>query len=102
MTYITDIQSCRFHCMLLNLLHEFKGIYLLLLPSTHSVSFRLQYVEAVLAEVMRLNTVAPVAPAHRITEDTTLGGYNIPKVCNFHRLFIERAINITGSTKLFI
>ncbi|KAJ9577737.1 hypothetical protein L9F63_005730 [Diploptera punctata] len=40
---------------------------------------RLQYVEAVLAEVMRLNTVAPVAPAHRVTEDTTLAGYNIPK-----------------------
>jgi cytochrome P450 len=41
---------------------------------------RLQYVEAVLTEVMRINTVAPVAPAHRVTQDTTLNGYNIPKV----------------------
>ncbi|KDR22559.1 methyl farnesoate epoxidase-like isoform X2 [Zootermopsis nevadensis] len=40
---------------------------------------RLQYVEAVLAEVMRINTVAAVAPAHRVTQDTTLNGYSIPK-----------------------
>lgn len=40
---------------------------------------RLQYVEAVLNEVMRINTVAPIAPAHRVTHDSTLNGYNIPK-----------------------
>jgi hypothetical protein len=41
---------------------------------------RLPYNEAFLREVMRKEAVAPLGVLHRATEDTELGGYNIPKV----------------------
>jgi hypothetical protein len=31
---------------------------------------------------MRKETLVPLSVAHRATEDTELGGYNIPKVSN--------------------
>ncbi|XP_046401397.1 methyl farnesoate epoxidase-like [Ischnura elegans] len=40
---------------------------------------RLPYLEAVLQEVMRINTIAPTAVPHRVTQDTTFAGFNIPK-----------------------
>jgi hypothetical protein len=48
----------------------------------------LPYNEAFLREVMRRETVIPMAVAHRATEDTELSGYNIPKVssCVFFNL----------------
>lgn len=62
------------------------------------IFFRLQYVEAVLAEVMRINTVAAVAPAHRVTQDTTLNGYSIPKVGFFTAMsvIISRHVDETS------
>jgi len=40
----------------------------------------LPYNEAFLREVMRKQTIAPMAIIHRATEDTELNGYSIPKV----------------------
>ncbi|PNF29827.1 hypothetical protein B7P43_G09526 [Cryptotermes secundus] len=40
---------------------------------------KLPYVEAVLTEVQRMYQVTPVAGPRRVTKDTTLHGYNIPK-----------------------
>lgn len=42
--------------------------------------FRLVYVEAVLLEVMRLFCVVPIIGPRRSLDNTTLNGYNIPKV----------------------
>ena len=38
------------------------------------------YNEAFMREVMRKQTIAPMAVIHRATEDTELNGYCIPKV----------------------
>ena len=38
------------------------------------------YNEAFLREVMRKQTLVPLAVVHRATEDTELNGYSIPKV----------------------
>jgi hypothetical protein len=40
----------------------------------------LPYTDAVLMEVQRMNTIAPLTAPHRATKDTKLLGYNIPKV----------------------
>jgi len=40
---------------------------------------RLPYIEAFLREVMRKQTLVPMAIVHRATEDTALNGYFIPK-----------------------
>ncbi|XP_034236789.1 methyl farnesoate epoxidase-like [Thrips palmi] len=40
---------------------------------------RLPYLEATLAEVMRVNTIAPLAIPHRNSEDVEMNGYTIPK-----------------------
>ncbi|XP_070574475.1 steroid 17-alpha-hydroxylase/17,20 lyase-like [Ptychodera flava] len=40
---------------------------------------KLPYCEAVIHEVMRIRTVAPVALPHETIEDTSVGGYNVPK-----------------------
>ncbi|EFX83962.1 hypothetical protein DAPPUDRAFT_47355 [Daphnia pulex] len=39
----------------------------------------LPYTDAVLMEVQRMNTIAPLTAPHRATKDTKLLGYNIPK-----------------------
>lgn len=39
----------------------------------------LDYAQAVISEVFRINTIAPVAAPHRCTEDTTFYNYFIPK-----------------------
>ena len=58
---------------------------------TAAISFhcRLHYAEAVLSELFRITTVAPVTPPHRATEDTTLNGYFIPKVCIYGGVLLE-------------
>ncbi|KAK0501166.1 cytochrome P450 [Armillaria luteobubalina] len=40
---------------------------------------RLQYVNALVLEVLRWHTVAPMAIPHRVTEDIVQSGYSIPK-----------------------
>lgn len=40
---------------------------------------RLPYVEAVLAELMRVSSTAPITPPHYVERDTHLNGYFIPK-----------------------
>uniref|UniRef100_A0A8D8PKC1 Methyl farnesoate epoxidase n=1 Tax=Cacopsylla melanoneura TaxID=428564 RepID=A0A8D8PKC1_9HEMI len=40
---------------------------------------RLHYVQAVIHEVFRINTIAPIVAPHRCTEDTTFQNYFIPK-----------------------
>ncbi|XP_063241155.1 methyl farnesoate epoxidase-like [Bacillus rossius redtenbacheri] len=40
---------------------------------------RLPYTEAVLTEVMRINTIVPVPPPHRCMKKTELQGYTIPE-----------------------
>ncbi|XP_070574476.1 steroid 17-alpha-hydroxylase/17,20 lyase-like [Ptychodera flava] len=40
---------------------------------------RLPYCEAVIHEVMRIRTVLPVSLPHETIEDTSVGGYNVPK-----------------------
>ncbi|XP_070542480.1 steroid 17-alpha-hydroxylase/17,20 lyase-like [Ptychodera flava] len=40
---------------------------------------KLPYCEAVIHEVMRIRTIAPISLPHETTEDTSIGGYNIPK-----------------------
>lgn len=40
----------------------------------------LPYTDAVLMEVQRMNTIAPVTAPHRAMKDTQLLGYTIPKV----------------------
>ncbi|KAK7865451.1 hypothetical protein R5R35_002329 [Gryllus longicercus] len=39
----------------------------------------LPYVDAVLMEIQRCNTIAPLTVPHRALQDTTLNGYYIPK-----------------------
>lgn len=55
---------------------------------------RLHYTEAVLTELFRVCSIAPVAPPHRVTKDTTLNGYFIPKdstvVINLYSVFQDR------------
>lgn len=55
---------------------------------------RLHYAEAVLSELFRVSSVAPVTPPHRATEDTTLNGYFIPKgsmiIINLYSLFLDK------------
>lgn len=41
---------------------------------------RLPYLEAVIAETMRANIIAPLTVARKATEDTTFYNYNVPKV----------------------
>ena len=41
---------------------------------------RLQYTEAMLYEVMRLSAVVPTSLPHSTLCDTTVGGYDVPKV----------------------
>ena len=42
--------------------------------------FSLHYTEAVLTELFRVSSIAPIAPPHRVTKDTHINGYSIPKV----------------------
>lgn len=55
---------------------------------------RLHYTDAVLTELFRVCSIAPVAPPHRVTKDTTLNGYFIPKesmvVINLYSVFQDR------------
>ncbi|KAK3923757.1 Methyl farnesoate epoxidase [Frankliniella fusca] len=46
---------------------------------TMSDRARLPYLEATMAEVMRTNTIAPLAPPHEASEDVEMNGYIIPK-----------------------
>ena len=41
---------------------------------------RLPYLEAVLTEVMRINTIAPLCPPHTTSADVHINGFVIPKV----------------------
>lgn len=43
-------------------------------------NLRLPYLEAVLMELQRMFIITPVTGPRRVTKDTTLHGYNIPKV----------------------
>ncbi|XP_070575518.1 steroid 17-alpha-hydroxylase/17,20 lyase-like [Ptychodera flava] len=40
---------------------------------------KLPYCEAVIHEAMRIRTVAPLSAPHETIEDTSVGGYNVPK-----------------------
>jgi len=40
---------------------------------------QLPYLEATLTEAMRINPIAALTPLHRVTKDTKLNGYDIPK-----------------------
>ncbi|XP_070574469.1 steroid 17-alpha-hydroxylase/17,20 lyase-like [Ptychodera flava] len=40
---------------------------------------KLPYCDAVIHEIMRIRTVAPVGVPHKTIEDTSVGGYNVPK-----------------------
>lgn len=55
---------------------------------------RLPYVEAVLAELMRVSSTAPIAAPHRTERDTQLNGYFIPKdttaVLSLYSLFQDK------------
>ncbi|XP_017304660.1 vitamin D 25-hydroxylase-like, partial [Diaphorina citri] len=46
---------------------------------TYALKTKLPLVEAVLLECQRMYNVIPLSGAHRATENTKLGGYNIPK-----------------------
>jgi hypothetical protein len=59
------------------------------LTATISFHCRLHYAEAVLSELFRVCSIAPVTPPHRVTRDTTLKGYFIPKVCIFGNVLSE-------------
>jgi hypothetical protein len=51
---------------------------------------------------MRRETLIPMAIAHRATEDTTLSGYNIPKVSTCVYLNVGQAhIKINGKVKSY-
>ena len=41
---------------------------------------KLHYTEAIIYEVLRLGTIAPAALPHSTIRDTTVGGYDVPKV----------------------
>lgn len=45
---------------------------------TFSFCFSLPYLEAVIRETMRIETITPFGVIHKALKDTTLGGYNIP------------------------
>lgn len=44
------------------------------------ILFSMPYTESCLREVMRLETLVPLNLPHRAQTNTTLNGYNIPKV----------------------
>lgn len=44
-------------------------------------SISLSYVEAVLRESMRLDTLVPNNVPHKALRDTKIGGFDLPKVC---------------------
>lgn len=46
----------------------------------HLSANRLPYLEAVISEVIRINSIAPLTAPHRTTEDVEINGYTIPKV----------------------
>ncbi|XP_067667946.1 cytochrome P450 2J5-like [Haliotis asinina] len=41
--------------------------------------FKLPYVEATLCEIQRISTIAPLSVPHATLQDTTLGGFDIPR-----------------------
>lgn len=67
------------------------------LTAAESFHCRLHYAEAVLSELFRISSVAPVTPPHRATKDTTLKGYFIPKVCIGGSVFSETCILATSN-----
>lgn len=46
--------------------------------------FSLPYLEAVIAEVSRISTIAPLTAPHSTERDTQLNGFLIPKVKSVH------------------
>lgn len=50
-----------------------------------SIILSLSFVEAALRESMRIDTVVANNASHRATQDTKVGGYNLPKV--FSKMF---------------
>lgn len=60
---------------------------------SYVIRCRLNYAEAVLTELFRVCSIAPVAPPHRVTKDTTLNGYFIPKVCIYGTVARRRAVH---------
>jgi cytochrome P450 len=78
----------------------FKQILLNLSNNTKFLLQRLPYNEAFLREVMRKQTLVPLAVVHRATEDTELNGYFIPKVssdinlCKAHTIIRDALFNI--------
>ncbi|KDR03601.1 putative cytochrome P450 304a1 [Zootermopsis nevadensis] len=66
-------------CFLIHSLHTETITYCNTYPLHGLRRFELPYNEAFLREVMRKETLVPLSLLHRATEDTELGGYNIPK-----------------------
>ncbi|KAK7793941.1 hypothetical protein R5R35_011867 [Gryllus longicercus] len=58
--------------------------------------FNLPYTEAIIRETLRYNTLLPLALPHLAAEDTTLGGYDIPKntivICNLHAVHHDKEL----------
>jgi len=71
----------------------FKQILLKLSNNTKFLLHSLPYNEAFLREVMRKQTLVPLAVVHRATEDTELNGYFIPKVSSAINLSKSDIIN---------
>lgn len=59
--------------------------------SADLVNYSLPYTDAVLMEVQRIITIAPVTAPHRALKETKLLGYTIPKV---HHTDISNLIKI--------
>lgn len=60
---------------------------------SYVIRCRLHYTDAVLTELFRVCSIAPVAPPHRVTKDTTLNGYFIPKVCIYGTVVRRRTVH---------
>ncbi|GLH03092.1 Cytochrome P450 306a1, partial [Gryllus bimaculatus] len=54
------------------------------------------FTEAIIRETLRFNTLVPSALPHQALEDTTLGGYDIPKhtivICNLHAMHHDKEL----------
>ncbi len=87
-----DVQDKAYDTMVKQIGHE-------RLPTLSDRS-SLQYVDAIVHEVLRMACIAPFAVPHKTTCDTTLGGYKIAKDTQVNYHYLIRLLKICWLTSV--